>query len=119
MEGLRLRIQADNNGTFTGNKLLAAVGIYYAFDEGFEGALNGTNDVVDLLRDNHLGAGTVANEAAYSLSSPGRGILLKDNSTGDPLLELAFNNGQLSVRASDGTFIAIAARDAEGNLLVP
>ena len=99
------------------NALLTSFAAFYADELGVEGVNpNGLDDVLDILRTSHL-ANTENELAGFQV--PGRGIVLQDNSTGDPLLELAFNMGALSIRAADGTYQAIAARDAEGNLIVP
>ena len=70
----------------------------------------------ELFRSNHF-ANTVTQTAGYQV--PGRGIILQDNDTNSTLRELAIDMGVLSLREADGTYQAIAARDAEGNLLVP
>ena len=117
---VRLRVVGDTNSQDRGQgnePTLSSLALFYADELGVEGVNpNGLDDVLDILRTSHL-ANTENELAGFQV--PGRGIVLQDNSTGDPLLELAFNMGALSIRAADGTYQAIAARDAEGNLIVP
>ena len=102
---------------------LTGVGLFYKFEGGVDGIdPSSITDVNQLLADNHLGAGLPspgAENTGISRAVAGRGILLKDTSTNEPLREIAMINGVLSVTNDAGTFVAIAARDAEGNLLVP
>ena len=101
---------------------LSGFSLFYKFEGAAEGINpNSVTDINQLLADNHLGAGQPSPglESTTSRAIAGRGVLLKDSGTGTPLREIAIIDGVLSVTDDTGAFVAIAARDAEGNLLVP
>ena len=111
-----IRVQ-NNDG------LMTSMALFYNFNGAAEGINpNSVPDISTLLSDNHLGAGSPTpgtESTTVSRAVAGRGILLKDSGTGTPLREIAIIDGVLSVTDDTGEFQAIAARDAEGNLIVP
>ena len=117
---IRLRVVGDSQAGTRGqlnDALLLGFAMFYDQDGAdIDSTPRTLDNAAEIFRSNHL-PNAITTNAGYGVA--GRGPLLEDNDTNNTIRELAFNDGVLSVRASDGTYSAIAARDAEGNLIVP